>query len=112
MRFIEVKKQSDIKLNGITVDLDVVNETVKGITLRDTAGGILKVVESGYAISVQVPAPPKTEKRWRVAGSLLGIDMCKDFADQYEAKRERDRLVGGAPESDLKVEEVEVQIEE
>lgn len=113
MRFVTIKRASEIKLEGITARLDVVNNIQKGILLSDSKGNVLRVRISNYSdISIEVQAPPEVEKKHKVTGTVLELPVEKTFDDRYEADRELSRLEGAAPgNTDLKVEEVEVPID-
>ena len=113
MRFVTVKRATEIKLEGVRVSLDIVNGLQRGILITDGKGGVLRVRLAGYSdLSIEVPAPPEVEKKHKLTGSVLGIQVDKTFDDQFEAQREQIKLEEAAPGSAvLKLEEVEVPVD-
>lgn len=63
MKFKSVKKASEIKLDGVKIELDTVDGSIKGLTITDAKGNLLRVAERSYSLYVEVPAPPETEKK-------------------------------------------------
>lgn len=112
MKFKSVKKASEVTLEGITVELDTVDGSIKGVILTDAKGNTLRVIERTYSLFVEVPAPPEMEKKYRLSGNLLGLPVNMNFDSKYEADAEQERLERGirGDESELKVEEVEVPV--
>ena len=82
-----VKKASEITLDGITVELHIVDAVTKGITLRDAKGFVLTVANNGWGsgVDILVPAPPVMVKRFQVAGTLKGIEFREVFEEEYKA---------------------------
>jgi hypothetical protein len=109
MRFVTVKRATEIKLEGVKVSLDIVNGLQKGILLSDGKGGVLRVRLMGCSdLSIEVPAPPEVEKKHKLTGWVLGIPVDKTFDHQHEAQREQMKLEEAAPGTALlKVEEVQ-----
>lgn len=92
--------------------VDVVVENTSPISVEFTAPDGTRVrVASNYGLSVSVQAPPPTEKKHRVTGSVLGVLVSEDFDSEFEA-RERERLLSSGVREDvsLTVEEVEVPL--
>jgi hypothetical protein len=114
MKLKSVKKNSEIVLAGIAAELDLVDSSVQGLTLRDAAGNMVRIALRSYSMQVEVPAPPVMEKKFRLSGEVLGLPVERTFDSQYEADDERQRLESGVrgEEAALKVEEVEVAIAE
>lgn len=114
MKFKSTKKASDIALDGITVELDVVDSAVKAITLTDPKGSIVRIAHRDYSsMYVEVPAPPELVKRWKLSGHVLSLPVDKLFDTEYDANDERQRLERACREesdSSLKVEQVEVPV--
>jgi len=113
VKFKSVKKTSEIKLDGVKVEFDMVDGSIKAVTLTDASGNVVRCAERGYNFYVEVPAPPETEKKYRLHGSVLGISVEKTFDDEFTAKEEQRRLERSCineSEADLKVEFVEIAV--
>ena len=65
MELTKVKQEHEIKLAGITVELESVNGDHRAITLRDQNGGLVRVMAS-YGMSVCVPTPTEPEEKFEV----------------------------------------------
>ena len=87
MNLKSIKKDSDAKLAGVTVDIDRVDGLIRRISLRDANGGLL-VIQGDYGVSVSVPEPPKMVKRWKIAGVLAPqrLPFGEDFEDKWTAE--------------------------
>lgn len=111
MKFKSVKKSSEIVLEGVKVDLDIVDGSVKGVTFTDAKGNVVRMAERGYNLYVEVPAPPEIERKYRLHGSVLGLPVEQYFEDEYSANDEKRRLENGSrDDADLTVELVEVPV--
>jgi hypothetical protein len=86
MKFTTVKKDSQIKLAGITVETEYRDASLYVITLRDANGGMVRI-SGGYGITTLVPAIPAMVKRYRLSGKFGGlVDVCEDFGNEHDAK--------------------------
>jgi len=115
MKFQRVKKAADIELPGvITEALVTASGQLTRLTFRDAAGAVLAEFQSQNEYSglqIFVPAPAKMVKKYRVVGSLYGEPFSKSFNEEYEASRFIKYEVTD-DQSDLKVEEYEVEEED
>lgn len=113
MEYVQAKKATDIKLDGITVTFDKVDTTLNAVYLKDAAGNHCRIMLQSYSMQAQVPAPPKKEKRHVVRGEVPSLGKVrKEFAEKYEAekaKRDLERMTGET--FSLDCEEVEVRDE-
>lgn len=115
MKLQKAKSTSDIRLAGITAETEFVDGSLKRLLLRDANGGVLVIRESGYTMSVEVPAPPETVKRYRLAGTFAGLAVSQDFEEHYaaaEAKREYEQRLRSDEDSTLAVALVDVEVPE
>lgn len=113
MKFKTIKKASDVTLEGIKVEFEMLDGSVKGLTLTDSKGSLLRVMERGYNICVEIPAPPETENKWKLSGTLLGLPVEKVYDNDWEAKEEQGRLERACREesdSSLKVEQIAIPV--
>ena len=108
MRFKTVKKSSEITLEGVKVELDFVDGALKAAHFTDPKGNTLRITERGYNLYAEIPAPPETEKKYKLHGHVLDVPVEKIFDDEFEANQEKRRLEDEAARSELKVEKVEV----
>lgn len=112
MHYVTAKKPSDIKLAGIKVGFEYVNDSLKVVTLRDVDGNICKFTSGSYeGANVTVPAPPKKEKRHVLRGELPVVGKVERFFEHKHeadaAKRELEALHGEF-EFAIACEEVEI----
>jgi len=91
MKLIEVKKNTDVNLAGITAEVDFTNGSVTCVTLVDSTGRKVKIEHGPYGgMRVLVPEPPKKIKQYRVTATFpesMGLGTVKrDFSDKYSAE--------------------------
>lgn len=110
MNLKSIKKDSDAKLSGITIDIDRVDGSVRRVSLRDDKGGLV-VIQGDYGVSVSVPEPPKMVKQWRIEGALKGLKFCELFEAKWDAET-RLRELGAVDEEGNELQPVEVEIPE
>ncbi len=114
MRYVEAKKDSDIKLGGVRAEIDWKGSSAKEVTFRDAEGNVVKVTGS-YGIDVLVQAPPQTVTRHRLSGRIPGItEAVLEYHETEHAANERLRDIEKALRvtHTLKVEKVEITEEE
>ncbi len=111
IRMERLKASEPIVLAGVETLGQFEGDTLKRLALCD--GVHTYEIEGDYGLKVFRPAPPKMEKRFRLSGTVGGIEIKPtDFEDQGEAILARDTLVLKSTESDLKVEPVQVKVED
>lgn len=110
--FVSIKSASEIKLEGVTVTLDKVNDCLKGVYIADGSGGMCRIVLDSYSLSAQIPAPPKKEKRYVLRGTIDGIGRIdRQFEQQWDADQAKRDIEGKLRgDSDLTVTQEEVEI--
>jgi hypothetical protein len=96
MNFKTIKQASEIKLSGIVAELEKKDGIIAGVTLRDSAGGMLVVKVNNYSVEVLVPAPPKLVRRYRVRGALADVQVDELFEHDFSAKARITELELGA----------------
>ncbi len=75
-------------LKGVTIETDVREGSLHGITITDADGRFIKIALESYCLYAYEKAPPETVKRWVVEGKLLGVaDYYREFDDHYDAKK-------------------------
>lgn len=89
MKWVRTKKASEIKLKGIKVESDYVEDCLSAIILTDSEGNSIKIQrESTYysSVNVLIPAPPKIKKQFVVKGKIDGIEIKPQYFDHdYDA---------------------------
>ncbi len=88
MKYITTKKPQEIKLEGINIEVEKVNEDISSLKLTDSKGNILKLNRENYygSIQVYIKAPPKLEKRWFVTGKIGEAEILpKEFDSSSRA---------------------------
>lgn len=108
MNWETVKTNKDAALDGISIEIDKSESSITAITFTDKSGGTLRVRMDSYTMRAEIPAKPKTEKKWALKGKFKGLPVDEKFDTAYQAEARRDDLDYGNKE--LVVEEVEVEI--
>jgi hypothetical protein len=116
MNYDSVRTNAEVKLSGISVDIEKRGAEIYSITLSDAQGNSVKVAKADYnSIAVLVPALPKKEKKFAVTGKLLGVaDVNEVFNEEYEAQGRLNEIVKAASYPDdpgITVEPVEVEVQ-
>ena len=98
---IRVKTADQVKLYGISVELDMVDNQIKGIKLCDGARDLVVRIDS-YSLSVEVSAEPQVKDVFTVTGMWMDnlIEKQADTRPQAEmlAQQMRDN---GATDVDI-----------
>lgn len=113
MKMTEVKKDSDVNVEGVTIEFANVNPN--RVTICDKQGNYLIVQIGQYSgLKVLMPAPPEKKKVWRIKGKFLEVSpVCEDFEEAIKAdERLQDIQKHAPPGAPLGLEIVEVEIEE
>ncbi len=104
MELRTIKSASEAKLKGITIEIERRDGQFHAVTLRDDAGGFLRVAMNGYSyISVYVPQEPKTVTKFRVQGEIAGVKIDEVAEDKYAADRRADELKEASERAQVKV---------
>lgn len=93
MNWQRVKSASEIQLGGISVALEIIDKTIRGVTFRDKAGNTARVCKEDYSgFSILVPAEPEQKEVFKLIGKYRGkVDISETFDDKYSAEqRHRD----------------------
>jgi hypothetical protein len=117
MKLQEVKKESEICLTGVLVEIERRENEVADITFSDGLGGFLKVAPGRYSgLSLLIPAEPKLVEGYRLSGKFLGlVEVLEDFDTKYRAERELEKYAeaaGPGVEHGLSIKQVEVPEED
>lgn len=114
MKLITAKTASEIKLNGIKVELEMVDGTAKSATLTDADGNIVKFTQENYAgFRAYVAAPPEMKTQWRLEGEVLGVKIDESFDEQYLAMDRRNQLASALHnEPEFTITETQVEVAE
>ena len=114
MKTQTVRSNNDIKLAGITADARFVGDTLQEIVLTDTQGNFLIVNQNAYSFQALVKAQPKTAKKFKLEGSVLGLAVDETFDTKFEAETRRDQLsdYGRADYGLTLTESIEVVVED
>lgn len=113
MRFKTIKSASEIQLAGVKVSIDQVNDCPQAVTVTDEQGKLLRISLRSYALSIETLAPPKTEKRWQLSGTLCGATInAWTFDDEHAARRQLTEWSGAGIDTNIELKEIEVIVEE
>lgn len=88
-RYKTVKKDSEINIPGVRVEVDRQDGGVRAITIFDCGyGTLLRVAsQSGYTnLDLMIPEPPKMVEKFHVTGTVLGLAFEEDYDTEYQAK--------------------------
>lgn len=111
MKLQSTTKQSDLKLDGIDIQLEMHNSSVGQLVFTDKSGKTIKIVGT-YGVSVLIPAPPKMTEKWELSGKFDDlVDVKETFDTEYDANdrlREFERRSKSGGECGLTVKKVEV----
>lgn len=112
MKMITAKAASDIKLIGITVELEIVDGSPKAAILTDANGNTVKFTQESYSgFRAYVAAPPEMVTKYRLQGEVLGLAVDETFEKEHEAMHRRNQLASGMyNEPELTITPVEVEV--
>jgi len=112
MKFKSVKKVQDLKLEGVTFEMELLDKQLQSVTLTDGAGNVVKLSKQGYGdFAAFVPQPPEMVKKFELRYTLALIgDKTELFDEKYEAEARGRELAGMYPEirDNMTTKEVEV----
>lgn len=113
MNLRAIKVQSDINLEGIAVEIEKVNQSIRSVTLTDAKGHMVKF-HCSYGLEVNVPAEPVKQTQYAIRGKFLGVaDINEQFENEWEATAklaEIEKAAGYPENSGVKIDPVEVDI--
>lgn len=89
MKFERVKKVSEIQLEGITIEVDQTDSTINHVTLTDAKGNLVRFGVVSFNFVVEVPAKPKTVKRFQVEGTVVGAMMVPEVYEYLSMAQDR-----------------------
>ena len=101
MRMKTVKAANEIRLAGISVELEIVDGVIKGCTLIDGDRGVARFTIRNWSdFHVEIPEPPTMVERFIVRGSMFDASITKTLKTSGEAHvfAEQIRSVGGVAE--------------
>lgn len=109
MKWQRIKKQGDIALAGINVEVEEVDGSFKSVTLTDQNGKQAKIALDSYSMNVMVPAVPEMKEAWRLSGIFKGLTVREHFEYQHEAEARHREL---SNVETLAVEKVKVAVDD
>jgi hypothetical protein len=105
MNWETVKQVKDAQLEGVTVEIDKADGRFHSVVVTDAKGKKLRVRYESYSMAVEVPAPPKTEKKFVLQGEYKGLKVSETFDSEHAATNRRYDL-----DDSLTIQETEVEI--
>ncbi len=99
---------------GVFMEPEYVGTSLKALTFYDEDGDIVLKLANDYGLTAMVPSPPKFEKKWNLAGTVLGLPVCEFFDSKYQADNRREELSGrlATEQFTLDVSEQDVEVPE
>lgn len=92
MKRSTVKSAFDIQLKGVTVELEMLDNSIRAITFIDSDGNDCKVSMTNFSMVIDVKAKPKMIEKHQVSGDMRGIKFSELFDDKYAAERRKIEL--------------------
>lgn len=116
MKLKSVKNASELKLDGVKVELAELDGSLQSVRFEDAAGHVVVVSMNHYALHAAIPAPKATVTKYRLHGTLGKVLGAVDatFDSQREAEARRDELneeLGYAASVSLSIDPVTVEAE-
>lgn len=111
MHLKTIKKEKDVPLLGGTkVSFETVDGSLKAVTIAATDGTVLHVRPTPYgdALVVTTPAGPPMVKRYKVSGTVHGIEFSQLYESEWDAKQRVSALESAADDAAVQVTEVDV----
>ena len=107
VQWTQVKKPSDIVLEGVDVELDWTDSTnVQSIIVRDGKGNSLRIIKGEYSgMRALIPA---TVEKYRLSGTLCGSPFEQVFDEEHHAEERQRELGDLGDKAVLKIEKVKV----
>lgn len=112
MRYAKVKHPAEIQLEGVTVEMETVDDSLQSVTITDVKGNVLKLAMISYTLYAQIPAPPKMVKRYAVQGTVLTLPVDLQFAHRHEAENAADHFRRGTSPDNVALTVSEVLVAE
>lgn len=112
MKLVSAKKSSEVKLNGINVELTIVDGAIKGVTFADADGSIVKCEVDTYSFKILVPAPTEYVKKYRLLGTFCDVVVDKVFSDKWGADQDKRLMEENSMfgKTALEIEEIDVPV--
>ena len=108
----QVKKASEMQLSGVDVKPEFRDGQLDSVTLTDSVGAVLKIAMSSYSMNAYIPAPPSTEKKFVLAGSVANVaDVRETFDTRWDAEQRQREIADKFREDlELKITEQDVPV--
>lgn len=112
MNLTNVKKASDLKLDGIAFDCEFRDKSLAAVTLTDKSGNFVRFTVDSYNFKALVQAPPETKTVHVVSAKVrvLGTPIREEFDEAYEANSRRSELEQSDVCDDVAVKTEDVEI--
>jgi hypothetical protein len=92
MIWTRVKDRKQLVLDGISIEADKSDSSLRSVTFTDGAGHKVRVLIDSYTLYVEVPAPPKMVEKFEVSGVIAGVPVTEQFDDSYSADNRKREL--------------------
>lgn len=117
MKYKVAKKASEVTLEGVKLELDIVDGSLNAATFTDSKGNLVRLSMRSYSMCLEIPAPPEMTTKYRLVGTVLPFDIAidKTYPHFHLAEQERDRIYSELDDKyreGLEVKEIEVKAED
>lgn len=113
MNWQKIKAASEIVLDGIKVEVESHDKSLRAVELTDAKGNRVKICMGGYSdFTVMIPAKPELRDALLLKGEFRGLPVKELFADDYEAKSRLREITNGSDDGSLTIEKVKAPVTE
>lgn len=114
MKYQTVKSIPRDYLEGCKIDKDEMDGSITMLTITDRNGKVLRCGITSYSFHISIPAPPKMATKFRLSGTVVGIQVTHDFDDRHQAdaalQKYEDSVCDPENNCSLKVEEIQIEV--
>lgn len=111
MKMTEARKNSEVVLDGVSIEITRKDNSTIRVSFRDTKGNVVEIGKDGYSgMEVLVPAKPEKKKVFQLSGKVIDLTVSENFDSKYEADSRKEMLERKDSEATLSIEEVEMEV--
>lgn len=108
-----IKKGSDVSLEGVTMEFEREDGSIKRVTITDAKGNRVRLsgAQYGNGLGVFTPAPPPMKEQHVVKATVAGLPIEARFDDLSGANAKARELIQAGVDADVvTVEEPDIDI--
>lgn len=109
MNWERIKAASEIVLDGIKVEIETHDKSLRAVELTDAKGNRVKVCLSNYSdFAVMIPAKPEMRDAHLLKGEFRGLQVKELFEHVSDARQRLAEITDGRDGATLTIEKVKV----